>query len=143
MWCNQASASVRTNYTPIPILHPLTTLPSHALSAHPHTHRLLRLVELPTLDGVMDHNAVDGKEIIGNASLSGRSLLDRAAARFRRSVKPDKKPPLPPPSHSSPSLTAMQQHTLTTTPHHTHRFSTRVKSDSQFQTHSGEMIMQS
>jgi len=97
---------------------------------HAVYYRLLRLVDLPSLDGVIDHDAVDGKLIQSNASISGRGFIGKAAARLRRSVKPhDKKPPLP--SHL---------HTLTTTHHHTRRFSTKINNETQSTTHTGELI---
>ena len=32
-----------------------------------HAHRLLRLIEMPALDSVLSHDAVDGKDIVQNA----------------------------------------------------------------------------
>ncbi len=97
-------------------------------------HRLLRLVELPGLDGVLDHNAVDGKLIRSNVLSGGRGLFTKAAAKLRQTVRQDKKPPLPPNPHTT---------TLTTTHHHhKRRFSTKISSDStQSSTHTGEMIL--
>ena len=46
------------------------------VTAHP-LHRLLRLVELPTLDGVLAHDAVDGKHIVSNVRPVTRAIKAR------------------------------------------------------------------
>lgn len=40
--------------------------------------RLLCLVELPTLDGVLAHDAVDGKHIVHNVNLVARLFMSKA-----------------------------------------------------------------
>lgn len=40
--------------------------------------RLLRLVELPSLDGVLTHDAVDGKHIVHNVTLVARLFSSKA-----------------------------------------------------------------
>ena len=40
--------------------------------------RLLCLVELPTLDGVLAHDAVDGKHIVHNVTLVSRLFASKA-----------------------------------------------------------------
>ena len=105
-------------------------------------------MDLPGLDGVLAHDAVDGKHILSNVSTLGcKGRLSKTAARIRQSVShlqftrtqvhTDKRPPLPTPTHRH------KLHTLSTTHHHKRRFSTKLNSDSQSSTHPGEITNQS